>query len=418
MKTVIDAIQAGKETSNQNQTSNQNAHAREYCQQDHMAQNHIKDMLLDQRLRGIETQMMQNMCIQTAITTQIAIQAKQHPPVLPHICTGQWPIQPGIAQRGTPSNMHTAYMNQYTSMPNLHSGMNRTYDPQTYMNPHYGTPIYMNHYNGASTYMNQLHGTPEYVNHYNGTPAYMNQQYNQPYGTPTYVNQHHAMPTYMNLHYRTPTNVNQQQMPGINTHSTPVINQHIHQGTRPHGMPNDLNYNVHTNQPNVQRRNDSTQMLNPQNIQQHTKPGLLPHPKSNCRNIKARINHADDIPIVTSQSHHSLANSEIQNVKDQQSTGIQNDSHRSKENSIIEGRTTRRSDSYTNIENVERITRQKENIAKNTNRACRESISKIPTNSSNKENNSEMQNFRMLAQENRPPDQTQTIINKREIIHQ
>ncbi|CAG2201355.1 unnamed protein product [Mytilus edulis] len=271
MKTVIDAIQAGKETSNQNQTSNQNAHAREYCQQDHMAQNHIKDMLLDQRLRGIETQMMQNMCIQTAITTQIAIQAKQHPPVLPHICTGQWPIQPGIAQRGTPSNMHTAYMNQYTSMPNLHSGMNRTYDPQTYMNPHYGTPIYMNHYNGASTYMNQLHGTPEYVNHYNGTPAYMNQQYNQPYGTPTYVNQHHAMPTYMNLHYRTPTNVNQQQMPGINTHSTPVINQHIHQGTRPHGMPNDLNYNVHTNQPNVQRRNDSTQMLNPQNIQQHTK---------------------------------------------------------------------------------------------------------------------------------------------------
>ncbi|CAG2184840.1 unnamed protein product [Mytilus edulis] len=164
MKTVIDAIQAGKETSNQNQTSNQNANAREFCQQDQMTQNHIKDMLLDQRLRAIETQMMQNMFIQTAITTQIAIQAKQNPPVLPHICTGQVPIQPDIAQRGTPSNMHTAYMNQYTSMPNIPSGMNRTYDQQTYMNQNYGT----------STYMNQYHGTPEYVNHYNRTPAYMN----------------------------------------------------------------------------------------------------------------------------------------------------------------------------------------------------------------------------------------------------
>ncbi|CAC5413746.1 unnamed protein product [Mytilus coruscus] len=99
MKTVIDAIQAGKETSNQNQTSNENAHAREYRQQDHMAQNHIKDMLLDQRLRAIETQMMQNMCIQTAITTQIAIQAIQHPTVLPHIYTGQVPVHPDIAQR-------------------------------------------------------------------------------------------------------------------------------------------------------------------------------------------------------------------------------------------------------------------------------------------------------------------------------
>ncbi|CAC5376759.1 unnamed protein product [Mytilus coruscus] len=193
MKTVIDAIQAGKETSNQNQTSNENAHAREYRQQDHMAQIHIKDMLLDQRLRAIETQMMQNMCIQTAITTQIAIQAKQHPPVLPHICTGQVPVHPY----------------QYISMPNIPTGMNRTYDAQTYMNQHYGTPMYMNQHNGAPTYMNQYYGTPEYANHYNGTPAYMNQQYrasaytNQPYGTPTYMNQHHGMPTYMNLHYRT-----------------------------------------------------------------------------------------------------------------------------------------------------------------------------------------------------------------------
>ncbi|CAC5388922.1 unnamed protein product [Mytilus coruscus] len=318
-----------------------------------------KTCSLDQRLRAIETQMIQNMCIQTAITTQIAIQAKQHPPVLPHICTGQVPVHPDMAQRGTPSNMHTAYMNQYASMPNIPTGMNRTYDAQTYMNQHYRTPMYMNQHNGAPTYMNQYYGTPEYANHYNGTPAYMNQQYrasaytNQPYGTPIYMNQHHGMPTYMNLHYRTPTNVNQQQMPGINTHSIPVLNQHLRQGTRPHGLPNDYNYKVHTNQPNVQRRTKSSQMLNTQTIQQHTKPGLLPHPKSSCRNLKVKINHADDIPIVTSQSLQSFTNTEIQSLKEQQSRCSQNTSEK-KENSSIEGITTRRSESYTNMENLEK----------------------------------------------------------------
>ncbi|CAC5388915.1 unnamed protein product [Mytilus coruscus] len=261
------------------------------------------------------------------------------------------------------------------------------------MNQHYGTPMYKNQHNGAPTYMNKYYGTPEYANHYNGTPAYMNQQYR----ASAYTNQ------------PTPTNVNQQQMPGINTHSIPVLNQHVRQGTRPHGLPNDFNYKVQTNQPNVQRRNESSQMLNTQIIQQHTKPGLLPHPKSSCRNLKVKINHADDISIVTSQSLQSFTNTEIQSLKEQQSRCSQNTSHERKENSSIEGITTRRSESYINIENLERITsRQEEAIAEKTNR---ESFSKIPTNGSNKENNSEMQNFRMLAQENRPPDQTQTTRN-------
>ena len=46
-------------------------HNNDYC-------SNMRDMLLEHRLRAMETQMMQNMCIQTAITTQIALQNRSN----------------------------------------------------------------------------------------------------------------------------------------------------------------------------------------------------------------------------------------------------------------------------------------------------------------------------------------------------
>lgn len=59
--------------------------------------------------------------------------------------------------QGTPSNIHTVYMNPYNTVQNI---LTKTHRPNE-------APVYMNQYYGTSTYMNQHYGTPTYMNqHY------------------------------------------------------------------------------------------------------------------------------------------------------------------------------------------------------------------------------------------------------------
>ena len=84
MKTVLDTVMSKEEKSSDSQPMNHNPGAtRQFDDMQSMhsqLQNQMKEMLLESRLKAIENQMVQNMCIQTAITTQIALQSRFYTP--------------------------------------------------------------------------------------------------------------------------------------------------------------------------------------------------------------------------------------------------------------------------------------------------------------------------------------------------
>ncbi|CAG2245972.1 unnamed protein product [Mytilus edulis] len=67
-------------------SSNLNAHGQNESQhnQNSCCQQKIRDELVDQRIRMLETQMVQNMCINTALTTQLAMQTRPTYPMSAH----------------------------------------------------------------------------------------------------------------------------------------------------------------------------------------------------------------------------------------------------------------------------------------------------------------------------------------------
>ncbi|CAC5361740.1 unnamed protein product [Mytilus coruscus] len=111
MKTVLDTIVQRGENKTNEQPSDHTSETNEQSNTQHafqQLQSQMKEMIMENRLKTVENQMVQNMCMQTAITTQMALQIRHYSP---HPCGTQQSV-PGVVPHIPPSPMQ-----HYTHLP-------------------------------------------------------------------------------------------------------------------------------------------------------------------------------------------------------------------------------------------------------------------------------------------------------------
>ncbi|VDI78571.1 Hypothetical predicted protein [Mytilus galloprovincialis] len=118
MKTVLDTIvQRGENKINEQPSVQGTTETNEQSNTQHafqQLQSQMKEMIMENRLKTIENQMIQNMCMQTAITTQMALQIRNYSP---HPCGIQQSV-PGAVPHIPPNPMQ-----HYTHLPQGLPGM-------------------------------------------------------------------------------------------------------------------------------------------------------------------------------------------------------------------------------------------------------------------------------------------------------
>ncbi|XP_071171045.1 uncharacterized protein [Mytilus edulis] len=387
MRTVIETIKTQNDQPNQNQTRTDNTTRIDNNQQEWTAHNNMKEMLLEHRLRAIEAQMTQNMCIQTALTTQIALQVKNHPPTNPYMCTGNFPSHPHLMNHGIPQYTHTAYTNQYVPTTN--------------------TPMYM----------------PTGIHNQFAMPTEMHNPYTMPTGMQ--MQGPYTMPTgrQMQSLYTIPTYINQQQTSGVYIPTAPFEVLQRQQGQYQHHNLSNTHINPNIGRQNQRRMNATSHPLNPEPIQQTTKPGLLPHPQ----NFNKNMNHTGQ----QNQKNAVRANT----IQKQQNINTQRE--RDRDISIkskiktLDKRThnqgltgtlnqSQRMDTHNEI-NIPSQDIEKHQNTLTEHLSCTHPTSdnlKVQTINDTSETDKEQGNFRVLAQESRPPDQEQAAGKVKILIQQ
>jgi hypothetical protein len=110
----------------------------------------MRDMLLEHRLRAMETQMMQNMCIQTTITTQIALQNRSNwtypnPPWPPYPQGIPFPKQVQLTPHSLPSMIGHPFQFGQVNPPGQIPPMNARTPQCGQVNPHMQIPTMNSH---------------------------------------------------------------------------------------------------------------------------------------------------------------------------------------------------------------------------------------------------------------------------------
>ena len=147
MKTVIDSIKiqnsSREEPKQEMKRGDNHCHNNDYC-------SNMRDMLLEHRLRAMETQMMQNMCIQTAITTQIALQNRSNwtypnPPWPPYPQGIPFPTQVQPTPHSLPSMIGHPFQFGQVNPPGQIPPINARTPQCGQVNPHMQIPTMNSH---------------------------------------------------------------------------------------------------------------------------------------------------------------------------------------------------------------------------------------------------------------------------------
>ncbi|CAC5386912.1 unnamed protein product [Mytilus coruscus] len=206
MKTVLDTIvQRGENKANE-QPSDHTSETKEQSNTQYafqQLQSQMKEMIMENRLKTIENQMVQNMCMQTAITTQMALQIRHYSP---YPCGTQQSV-PGVVPHIPPNPMQ-----HYTHLPQGIPGHVPQIPPnpmQHFMHIPQGIPGVVHHIT-PNTSQHYMHLPPKPVQ--TGVYVSSNPSQNFMHIPPNLGQNEHLNPTHSSMHIAPNPLILQRQM--------------------------------------------------------------------------------------------------------------------------------------------------------------------------------------------------------------